>query len=344
MPIFKCPDCGKEISDRAKACPHCGRPVGLLDQIRVTGDSKPKSLSAKTIVTAIVGVVVALLIFYASEGGLSRYFREKPTPSVTMVKPEPKPTPEEPPFKFPEGIKSAIEAIEVERDTFGPITLKGKAILPAGTKIRLTLTKYGKSEILGQDKTVIDRDGNFTAGAFSNQGEPHPPGNYSIEIVAYFNGSWKQSKCVMAAAGNNGLLLPDKLSKISDLTGNHERYIEENITLKFPRYSKELVEIVAAERKERLREEAEERKFNRSRAGRICKRHPTWTRAECTGIAKHRYWIGMHIDMLVESRGRPNSHNPSNYGNGVRHQYCWSNWTPACFYDNNNDGKIDSYN
>lgn len=26
MALVKCPDCGKEVSTEAKACPHCGRP------------------------------------------------------------------------------------------------------------------------------------------------------------------------------------------------------------------------------------------------------------------------------------------------------------------------------
>lgn len=28
MPLIKCPDCGKEFSDQARACPNCGRPFG----------------------------------------------------------------------------------------------------------------------------------------------------------------------------------------------------------------------------------------------------------------------------------------------------------------------------
>ncbi len=25
--LLKCPDCGKDVSDKAKACLHCGRPI-----------------------------------------------------------------------------------------------------------------------------------------------------------------------------------------------------------------------------------------------------------------------------------------------------------------------------
>lgn len=27
MALIKCPDCGKEISDKAPVCPNCGRPI-----------------------------------------------------------------------------------------------------------------------------------------------------------------------------------------------------------------------------------------------------------------------------------------------------------------------------
>jgi hypothetical protein len=26
MPLYQCPDCHKDVSDQAPACPHCGRP------------------------------------------------------------------------------------------------------------------------------------------------------------------------------------------------------------------------------------------------------------------------------------------------------------------------------
>lgn len=32
MALIKCPECGKEISDKAGACPHCGCPIGNATQ------------------------------------------------------------------------------------------------------------------------------------------------------------------------------------------------------------------------------------------------------------------------------------------------------------------------
>jgi hypothetical protein len=47
--------------------------------------------------------------------------------------------------------------------------------------------------------------------------------------------------------------------------------------------------------------------------------------------------------MLKYIRGLPNSANPSNYGMGTEWQWCWNNYTPSCFYGDE-DGIIDSYN
>jgi hypothetical protein len=95
---------------------------------------------------------------------------------------------------------------------------------------------------------------------------------------------------------------------------------------------------------EAKRKAAEDAKFFRTKAGRICKKHPQWSRQDCTNIAEHRVWIGMTLDMLIADRGKPNSVNPTDYGHGVRYQYCWYDWRPMCVYDENNDGIIDKYN
>lgn len=89
---------------------------------------------------------------------------------------------------------------------------------------------------------------------------------------------------------------------------------------------------------------AEERRWNKSKAGRIQKKHPDWSREDCKRLAEGSIWVGMNYEMLKYKRGLPNSANPSNYGNGTSWQWCWHDWTPSCFYDNNDDGLIDSYN
>jgi hypothetical protein len=92
------------------------------------------------------------------------------------------------------------------------------------------------------------------------------------------------------------------------------------------------------------KEKADQKAWDNSRAGQICKKHPDWLKEDCQKIADKQYWIGMSIIMLKELRGLPNSANPSNYGMGTRWQWCWFDYTPSCFYDTNNDGLVDSYN
>lgn len=91
-------------------------------------------------------------------------------------------------------------------------------------------------------------------------------------------------------------------------------------------------------------QEEEDRKFFKTKAGKIHKKHPEWSREACKRLANGEFWIGMSLDMLKYERGLPNAANPSDYGNGVQWQWCWDDWTPSCFYDNDNDGHIDSYN
>jgi hypothetical protein len=96
-----------------------------------------------------------------------------------------------------------------------------------------------------------------------------------------------------------------------------------------------------AEKEAAAKAEAE---WKASPAGQICQAHPTWSKDDCGKLANHKVWIGMTYDMLIYLRGEPDSTNVSNYGGGNQYQYCWLNRTPSCFYDNNSDGIMDSYN
>lgn len=45
MPLTKCPDCGKEVSDLAPACPNCGRPALLAQPAMVPPQPTPTPLA-----------------------------------------------------------------------------------------------------------------------------------------------------------------------------------------------------------------------------------------------------------------------------------------------------------
>jgi len=93
--------------------------------------------------------------------------------------------------------------------------------------------------------------------------------------------------------------------------------------------------------------EAKEKKANvewyKSTAGKIQKKHPEWSREDCKSLADRKIWIGMTYEMLVHQRGKPNIVNPSNYGSGIHYQFCWDDYSPSCFYSEE-DKIITSYN
>lgn len=58
MALIICTECGREISDQARQCPHCGKPIGApLTAV----DAHPQRTGQK-VMLAVVGLLVALLV------------------------------------------------------------------------------------------------------------------------------------------------------------------------------------------------------------------------------------------------------------------------------------------
>lgn len=73
MALINCPECGKEISDKVKACPHCGYPlveeslessIPQPQQVEVTGVRINKNKSKKIIIYLAGFLVLALIGFF----------------------------------------------------------------------------------------------------------------------------------------------------------------------------------------------------------------------------------------------------------------------------------------
>ena len=110
------------------------------------------------------------------------------------------------------------------------------------------------------------------------------------------------------------------------------------------RSAEELRDRLIVEEAAKKEEALEEKRFLKSKAGKIYKKHPEWSKEDCQMLADRQIWIGMSISMLKYNRGLPDHANPSNYGKGTSWQWCWNDYTPSCFYDKDDDGLIDSYN
>lgn len=100
----------------------------------------------------------------------------------------------------------------------------------------------------------------------------------------------------------------------------------------------------AEKRQKEIEKNIENRKvWENSKYGKLQKKHPEWTDEECMKVIDKKIWIGMTYEMLVFQRGKPNTINPSNYGSGIHYQFCWDDYTPSCFYSEE-DQIISSYN
>lgn len=61
MALIKCPECGKEISDKASSCPNCGCPVTTKENIRITFNNI-RFLKNKKIICIISVIVFGIII------------------------------------------------------------------------------------------------------------------------------------------------------------------------------------------------------------------------------------------------------------------------------------------
>ena len=81
MAIIKCRECGKEISDKALACPNCGCPIEgesataepmEAKQAAVPGEAEPECPGKKKISKAKIGLIIAVVIIVAA--GVTVFF------------------------------------------------------------------------------------------------------------------------------------------------------------------------------------------------------------------------------------------------------------------------------
>jgi len=79
-------------------------------------------------------------------------------------------------------------------------------------------------------------------------------------------------------------------------------------------------------------------------AGKLCAKHIDWQKEECDKLVDNKIWVGMNYGMLTYLRGKPDSVNPSNYGGSTSYQYCWDDYNPSCFYDEDGDQRMDAFN
>ena len=53
MALIKCPECGKEISDKASACPNCGYPINVSTPTPTTASTSNGSAQIRVVLKAL---------------------------------------------------------------------------------------------------------------------------------------------------------------------------------------------------------------------------------------------------------------------------------------------------
>lgn len=59
MPLVKCPDCGKDVSEIAPSCPNCGRPISRASEAtEVKKKNNPLAIGCLVLLVATLGLLV----------------------------------------------------------------------------------------------------------------------------------------------------------------------------------------------------------------------------------------------------------------------------------------------
>lgn len=139
-------------------------------------------------------------------------------------------------------------------------------------------------------------------------------------------------------------ILRDKTDEEISAEQEAEKINKEKVAQEEKQRIEKEAQIKNEEQERKEKELAEQRTYEKTKAWRICKANPTWTREDCDLLANNKIWIWMSYDMLVYTHWKPNSANPSNYWVWTQWQWCWYDYTPSCYYDTNDDGLVESYN
>ena len=74
MALIKCPECGKEISDKAKKCPNCGY-----------SNKKSGNVYKVGIITIVVIVIIAMAVFFALKNRLNDSEKRQVNQVITTI-------------------------------------------------------------------------------------------------------------------------------------------------------------------------------------------------------------------------------------------------------------------
>lgn len=315
-----CPYCAEEIQDAAVICKHCKREISALSKNIAAREKSKKDLKILLKIFGYgFGGILAIVLWYIAIPAIAIWFVWKKT-------------------KLSKGSK-----------------IIGTSVLAILMFVAIGVVAYnGRAPSL----TIIEPTDNASVQAktISVAGKVDPSKSsltINGQVVSVDASGTFKTDVNLANEKNTINIVAKNGGEEKTVTLNIDRVFTAEEKAEQDRLNAEAkakAEAAAAEQLKAQKEadaksKAEQAAWDASKAGQLCKKHPEWGKDNCQNVADRKYWIGMTYDMLVASYGsKPNSANPSNYGGGTRWQWCWTNYTPSCFYDSNDDGVIDSYN
>ena len=91
MALIKCPECGKEISDRAQACIHCGCPIAADNiqgqvMIKVSKHPRESQVVSHVLFTPVYGTAADIYLF-KTDGSLLASMKSGSVISIDVLEP-----------------------------------------------------------------------------------------------------------------------------------------------------------------------------------------------------------------------------------------------------------------
>lgn len=95
MAVINCPECGKEISDQAETCIHCGYPIKKKSARKqdLTGEESPAKRHSKKIIPVGIAIVIAVLgiVFFVCYQGnylrkAKRFYQDGKLEEYTLIR------------------------------------------------------------------------------------------------------------------------------------------------------------------------------------------------------------------------------------------------------------------
>ncbi len=318
----KCSFCAEEVLKDAVICKHCKSSLSdsktTDEKVKETQQTDWKKIGK--VVLWIVGISIGLSFWYVAVPALGAWYlfkkrKNKFSQKINIIL-----------ISLLSVVCIGVWLLSLYADRQPILTIiepQNETSLQAATISVQGIVEPSSSEVTINNLSVpVDGSGNFTYDVSL------PKENNNLNIVAKNGG-----KTVSETLSVQRIFTPEELVEREQLRVEEETKKQARLEAK-----------QKAQAEADAKAKAELAEYERSKAGQYCKKNPTWTKEECQLVADNRYWVGMTYDMLITLRGKPTSANPSNYGNGTRWQWCWTNRTPSCFYDKNGDNIIDSYN